>query len=150
MLFLVNLLKKHKRRAVFTVFCSSLTSETLFFPFSAFRLQAKRCFSHFLHFACERKPVFAVFCSSLASETLFFAFSAFRLQATSCFAHLLSLSIWRKDGRAYPKPWYFGYGARMDRPRKKILLDNRPSINIPNLSNGIHILKSEEADHPLV
>ena len=40
MLFLVNLLKKHKRRAVFTVFCSSLTSETLFFPFFAFRLRA--------------------------------------------------------------------------------------------------------------
>ena len=68
MLFLVNLLKKHKRRAVFTVFCSSLTSETLFFPFFAFRLRAKASFLCFLSVACKRNAVFRVFCISLASD----------------------------------------------------------------------------------
>ena len=74
-----------KRNAVFRIFCISLTSDRPLSPFFARRLQAKRCFSHFLHFAHERRTVFSVFCSSLASETLFFAFSAFRSQATGHF-----------------------------------------------------------------
>ena len=44
-----------ERRAVFTVFCSSLTSETLFFAFSAFRLRATSSFSHSL--ASPTEPV---------------------------------------------------------------------------------------------
>ena len=61
----------YERRSVFTVFCSSLTSETLFFSFFAFRLRAKASFQCFLLFACKRNVVFRVFCISLASESQF-------------------------------------------------------------------------------
>ena len=68
MLFLVNLLKKYKRRAVFIVFCSSLTSETLFFAFSAFRLRAKASFHRFSFFAHKRNTVFSRFWFSATAE----------------------------------------------------------------------------------
>ena len=95
MLFLVNLLKKHKRRAVFTVFCSSLTSETLFFAFFSFRLRAKASFHRFLLFACKRNAVFPVFCISLASESQFSPFFALRLRAKASFLCFLSVACKR-------------------------------------------------------
>ena len=52
------LLFAYKRNVVFRVFFISLASESQFSPFFALRLQAKRCFSRFLHFACERKHFF--------------------------------------------------------------------------------------------
>ena len=45
----------------FAVFCVSLMSEMLFSMFFACRLQAKRCFWQFLHFAHERRMIFCIF-----------------------------------------------------------------------------------------
>ena len=73
----VILLFAYKRNAVFPVFYSSLTSETLFFAFFAFRLRATGSFHRFLLFAYKRNVVFRVFCISLASDEQFFPFSGF-------------------------------------------------------------------------
>ena len=67
-------------RTRFSNFPSFGPPEALLFPFFARRLQAKRCFSHFLHFAHERRAVFSVFRSSLMSDEWFSAFSVFPLR----------------------------------------------------------------------
>ena len=64
-----------QRRAVFSIFHSSLTSETLFFSFSAFRSRAMNSFHRFPLVACKRNPVFLIFCISLTSDGLFSSFS---------------------------------------------------------------------------
>ena len=46
----------------------------LFSAFSTRRLQAKCCFSYFLHFAHERRVIFSIFRSSKGLEMLFSAF----------------------------------------------------------------------------
>ena len=49
----------------------------LFSAFSTRRLQAKRCFSYFLHFAHERRVIFGVFHSSEGLETQLLVFFSF-------------------------------------------------------------------------
>ena len=76
-------------------------SEMLFSVFFARRLQAKRCFLRFLHFAYERNAVFNVFRSSLTSETLFLAISAFRSRATNDFLHFWLSKGWEMQPVAF-------------------------------------------------
>ena len=49
----------------------------LFSAFSTRRLQAKRCFSYFLHFAHERRVIFSIFRSSKGLAMRFSAFFSF-------------------------------------------------------------------------
>ena len=49
----------------------------LFSAFSTRRLQAKRCFSYFLHFAHERRVIFSIFRSSEGLEMRLSAFFSF-------------------------------------------------------------------------
>ena len=61
-------MKNHERRAVFLVFHSSLTSETLFLAISDEKTQATSCFLRFPHFVHERRMIFGVFSLSPAEE----------------------------------------------------------------------------------
>lgn len=50
-----------KQNALFGNFRRKIMSDSLFSAFSVRRLQAKHCFSRFLHFACERRTFFDIF-----------------------------------------------------------------------------------------
>ena len=58
----------------FNSFKEKSTSDGQLLTFFVRRLRAKRSFSHFLAFACERNVVFSILELSLASETQFFVF----------------------------------------------------------------------------
>ena len=66
----------HGRNAVFTVFYSSATAETLFLLFFTLRARPKVDFLRFFAFGRARNAVFVVFCSSEPSESHFSLFSA--------------------------------------------------------------------------
>ena len=62
---------------IFRVFCISSADDGLFSSFFARRLQAKLCFSRFLHFAYERRMIFSIFWLFLVRESQFLLISCF-------------------------------------------------------------------------
>ena len=110
----------HGRNAVFTVFYSSATAETLFLLFFTLRARPKVDFLRFFAFGRARNAVFVVFCSSEPSESHFFCFLLIRALGKPFFSVFCSSETSES---------HFLLFSAHPRPRKAVSLPPPPQRN---------------------